>query len=131
MNSAEQFLPDFLRALDDVAKPLFEGVALEAREKGLSALVTANDDEFGNPYLQLKILGEDKKEISSYSLKSNVVSHMVIHIESFGPNEENKEIRTNAASINRAVLETELAAFFVKSVGSRLDFVQENHPVGF
>ncbi|WP_263143599.1 hypothetical protein [Pseudomonas sp. RIT-PI-AD] len=131
MKSAEHFLPEFLRALDEVAKPLFEGVAAEAKEKGLSATVTADDDEFGNPYLQLKILSEEATEISSYSLKSNAVSHMVVHVESFGPNEESKEIRTNAASINRAVLETELAAFFVKSVGSRLEFVQEAHPVGF
>ncbi len=114
-------------ALVDCASVHFEDAAHYARANGLQA----HTEFFSGPQqaeLQLVVKRPSDSVPCAYRIAGVPGSRRVVHEKTFG--REVQRLEAPLASINQTVVETELAAFFIKATALPLSYVAARHAPG-
>lgn len=127
--SASAFKLDFERALERVAAPLFARAVERAIAHGLVARRVSGLDAAAVPCLGL-CLGLNEEASDGYWISADVARQRVIHERRLPMRAEFGRIESDLASINETLVNTELAALFMASVGLRIDLLSR-HKIGF
>lgn len=122
----QEFQDAFRAAVELIAQPLFDAAVLRADNQGVVCSLENACDEPGYPSLCLRINPLDPNRHSSYTLRADAAQRTVIHQQAFNDGQELKTLDTSIESINRTVIETELAAFFEKA--ARLHLAGDTKP---
>lgn len=127
MNNEETFAESVLVALVDCAAVHFEEAAHYAHANGLQARTQLRNGEQAELRLTLKRPSDGVPCV--YRIGVLAQRNLVLHEKSYG--EEVQRLEAPLASINQTLVETELAAFFIKAAALPLDYVAERHQPGF
>lgn len=127
---ARHFLRDVEAALVDQALPLFEEAARHARRGGVEVTVEMDSSDPLQPQLRLAASNPGTRT-SSYRIIADVGNRGVVHEEFYACNDETRTLPAQLASINETVIDTRLAAFFLKAFALPLDYVTERRQAGF
>lgn len=114
-------------ALVDCASVHFEDAAHYARANGLQA-----HTEFASgARLELRLIVKRPSDSvpCAYRIAGVPGSRTVVHEKSFG--REVQRLEAPLESINQTLVETELAAFFIKATALPLSYVAARHSPGF
>lgn len=124
-----EFQAAFRDAIDHIARPLFTQAVDKAEALGVLCTLEDAGNVQGYPSLCLRVSPKDPALHSSYILKADAAKRTVVHEHIYNDGQELKTLDASIESINRTVIETELAAFFEKT--AQLKFVLDPHLVGF
>ena len=127
MNSEETFRDSLLVALVDCAAVHFEEAAHYAHANGLQARTQLRNGEQAELRLTLKRPSDGVPCV--YRIGALTERNLVLHEKSYG--QEVQRLEAPLESINQTLVETELAAFFIKAAALPLDYVAERHQPGF
>ncbi|MDG9926341.1 MULTISPECIES: hypothetical protein [unclassified Pseudomonas] len=127
MNSQENFRDALRVALVDCAALHFEEAARYAHANGLEAHTQLRNDERPELHLTLKRPSDGVPCI--YRIGALTERNLVLHEKIYG--QEVQRLEAPLESINQTLVETELAAFFIKAAALPLDYVAERHQPGF
>jgi hypothetical protein len=127
MNNEETFAESVLVALMDYAAVHFEEAAHYAHANGLQARTQLRNGEQAELRLTLKRPSDGVPCV--YRIGVLAQRNLVLHEKSYG--EEVQRLEAPLESINQTLVETELAAFFIKAAALPLDYVAERHQPGF
>ena len=124
----ERFQFDFERALERVAAPLFARAVEQAAARGLVARRVTGLDAAAVPYLGL-CLGAEAGVSGGYWIKADVARQRVSHERRVRAGMATRRIESDLASINETLVNTEVAALFMASVGLRVDLLSGHKTV--
>ena len=127
MNSEETFRDALLVALVDCAAHHFEDAAHYANANGLQARTQLRNGEHAELRLTLKRPSDGVP--CTYRIGGLKERNLVLHEKIYG--QEVQRLEAPLESINQTLVETELAAFFIKAAALPLDYVAERHQPGF
>lgn len=127
MNSEQRFCESVRVALVDCAAVHFEEAAHYAHTNGLQARTQLRSGE--QPELRLTLKRPSDGTPCVYRISALAERNLVLHQKSYG--EEIQRLEAPLESINQTLVETELAAFFIKAAALPLDYVAERHQPGF
>ncbi|WP_137973208.1 hypothetical protein [Pseudomonas sp. F(2018)] len=127
MNNQETFRDALLVALVDCAALHFEEAAHYAHANGLEARTQLRND--AHPELRLTLKRPSDSVPCVYRIGALTECNLVLHEKSYG--QEVQRLEAPLESINQTLVETELAAFFIKAAALPLDYVAERHQPGF
>jgi hypothetical protein len=127
MNSEQRFCESVRVALVDCAAVHFEAAAHYAHANGLQARTQLRNGEQAELRLTLKRPSDGVPCV--YRISALAQRSLVLHEKSYG--EEVQRLEAPLESINQTLVETELAAFFIKAAALPLDYVAERHQPGF
>lgn len=123
MDTEQTFRTAVLEALVDNAAPYFEEAAHFAHTHGLQAHTQLRNGKQLDLRLTLKLADNDTPFI--YRIGALPAGQRVVHEKTYG--EEVQRLEGTLESINQTLVETELAAFFVKAAALQLDYVSQRH----
>ncbi|WP_394558292.1 hypothetical protein [Aquipseudomonas alcaligenes] len=121
------FREELLHALVDCAAQHFEEAADYAHANGLQASMQLRNEVQAE--LKLTLRRPSDGTPCCYRITSVPDSHLVLHEKSYGA--EIQRLQAPLDSINHTLLETELAAFFIKAAALPLDYVAARHRPDF
>ncbi|KAF1054644.1 MAG: hypothetical protein GAK43_00759 [Stenotrophomonas maltophilia] len=125
------FVVEFETHVLQKALPAFEEACRFARDRGLDCQVELLEDSAGQPQLCLLArLGESQPH-SHYRIVADPASQGLTHELYLACDDQHQRLSAHLASINSTVLDTQLAEFFRRAFGMRLEYVEERHDVGF
>lgn len=127
MDIGQAFRSALLDALVDNAAPYFEEAAHFAHSHGLQARTQLRNGKQVD--LRLIIRRNDSETPSVYRIAALPDQQHIVHEKTYGTEVERLEATLD--SINQTLVETELAAFFVKAAALQLDYVNQRHQPGF
>ena len=127
MNSHETFRDDVLAALVGCAAHHFEEAAHYAHVNGLEAHTQLHNGAQAELCLTVKRPSDGVPCV--YRIGALADRPLVVHEKTYG--EEVQRLEAPLESIHQTLVETELAAVFIKAAALPLDYVAERHQPGF
>ena len=121
------FRDALLQALVSCAAQHFEQAADYAHLNGLQASTELRNGEHLELCLTLRRPSDNMP--CCYRIRAVPDSRLVLHEKTYGA--EVQRLQAAPDSINDTLIETELAAFFIKAAALPLDYVAERHQPGF
>jgi len=122
-----EFRQALVQALVDCAARHFEQAADYAHANGLQAGMQLRNEE--QVELRLTLKRPSDGSICCYRIAGVPDCRLVLHEKTYGS--EVQSLKAPLDSINHTLVETELAAFFIKAAALPLDYVAERHQPGF
>jgi hypothetical protein len=122
-----EFREALVQALVDCAAQHFEAATDYAHANGLLASMQLRNEDQAELRLTLKRPSDGST--CCYRIAGIPHSHLVLHEKSYGC--EVQCLQAPLDSINHTLVETELAAFFIKAAALPLDYVADRHQPGF
>ncbi|MDU9416104.1 hypothetical protein [Pseudomonas sp. zfem005] len=129
-SKTHEFLRDVETALASQALPLFEEAARHARRGGIEVTVEMDSSDPLHPQLRLAASNPGTRT-SHYRIIADAANLSLVHEEFYAFNDETRTLPAQLASINETVIDTRLAAFFLKAFALPLDYVTERRKAGF
>ena len=124
MIDSGEFSERLRQALTQRAVPHFQEAVDYARTNGLQADLQFNQ---APPALQLTLVRPSDGVACRYRIAAD--SGAVLHEKTYGA--EVQRLQASLDSVNQTLVETELAAFFIKAAALPLDYVAQRHQPGF
>lgn len=125
--SDDAFKQELQSVLVDCAATHFEDAAHYARANGLQARTEFSTG--AQVQLQLIVKRPSDSQPCAYRIAAVPGRPRVIHEKTFG--HEVQRLEAGLESVNQTVVETELAAFFIKAAALPLGYVAARHAPGF
>lgn len=129
-SAEELFKQEFNDKVAQIARPIFEQFAQDARAHGFPAEVRDDPEGSGNPTLSVRVVPvkgaslptPNKSEEAVYSLRGIVKDQKVEHVSYYDQRPGNNGVKRGSfgiPSINQAVLERELEEFLIAALNAR------------